>query len=129
VALHAVQGSDEHRAVGAVVAHYHQYLPTIVEGLDQCRCGSTRPASQPTPTSEEAAAQIAPSVSGLRRRVYEFVRQKGLVTDEQICNELGLNPSTARPRRIELVQVGLIRNSGKVAPTASGRSAVLWTAA
>jgi Mn-dependent DtxR family transcriptional regulator len=83
----------------------------------------------PRATSEDAAAGIAPRTSTLRGRVYEFIKRMGRVTDEQISVELGLNPSTARPRRIELAKAGLIRDSGAVAITKSGRRAVLWEAA
>lgn len=110
------------------MSHYHMYEPTIVTGLLRCRCGSTTPASQPSPTSEEAAARIAPEVTGLRRKVYEYIRARGRVTDEDICIALSMNPSTERPRRVELIQAGLIRDSGSVSLTRARRRAVLWEA-
>jgi hypothetical protein len=110
------------------VSHYHVFHPTIAASLLRCRCGATSPASQPTPTSEEAAEKIGPHVTGLRARVYEFIKARGRVTDEDIVVGLGMNPSTARPRRIELVAAGLIRDSGSVTLTKSRRRAVLWEA-
>jgi hypothetical protein len=41
---------------------------------------------------------------------------------------LGMNPSTQRPRRIELCQRNLIVDSGTTRLTTSGRKAVVWKA-
>ncbi len=49
-------------------------------------------------------------------------------TDEEIQQELGLNGSSQRPRRSELVKAGLVEDSGRVRPTTSGRCAVVWRA-
>jgi predicted ArsR family transcriptional regulator len=49
------------------------------------------------------------------------------MTDEQIADTLHLAPNTARPRRIELVQDGLVVQVGE-AKTKSGRRAILWGA-
>lgn len=46
-------------------------------------------------------------------------------SDEQISAALGMNPSTARPRRIELVRAGLVREVGTV-QSAARRRAHLW---
>lgn len=48
------------------------------------------------------------------------------LTDEQIQQQLGMNPSTERPRRIELVDMGEIHDTGRTRETLSGRSAVVW---
>jgi len=47
-------------------------------------------------------------------------------TDEEIQRMLKLNPSTQRPRRIELVQAGKVRDSGRTRKTKSGRAATVW---
>lgn len=49
-------------------------------------------------------------------------------TDEEIQNALGLPGNTERPARVALVQQGLIKDSGQVRKTASGRNAVVWVA-
>lgn len=77
-------------------------------------------------TSQQAARQIADKAPSLRQRVLDALTACPM-TDEQIANHLGLNPSTARPRRIELVQRGLVEEVG-VTITASGRKAVIWGA-
>jgi hypothetical protein len=40
----------------------------------------------------------------------------------------GIPPSTYRPRRVECVEFGLVRDSGLTRPTKSGRAAVVWIA-
>jgi hypothetical protein len=49
------------------------------------------------------------------------------LTDEEIQNALHLNPSTERPRRVELVTAGWVEDSGIRRPTrASGKPAAAW---
>jgi len=66
----------------------------------------------------------------MQRRVFEFIRDRGEegATDEECQRELGMNPSTQRPRRGELVDAGLIVESG-TRLTASRRRAAVWRAA
>ena len=81
-------------------------------------------------TSREAAERIAPAVNRLQLvvlRAIEAAGEAGL-TDEQICEATGLNPSTERPRRVELERSGLVRDSEARRPTVSGRSAAVWVA-
>ena len=52
----------------------------------------------------------------------------GGLTDEEGCTETGLEGSTFRPRRVELVADGLVFDSGATRPTRSGRAAVVWQA-
>lgn len=79
-------------------------------------------------TQRVAAAQIAPATGTLRRKVlfYLFTCGTAGATDEQMQVGLDLNPSTQRPRRIELVEAGLVKDSGRTDKTRSGRSAVVW---
>lgn len=81
-------------------------------------------------TSRDAAGSVR-SVSGRQRakvlRVIVEAGSKGL-TDEQVCAILDLNPSSARPRRLELLDAGLIQEAGKTRLTKSGRRAIVWIA-
>lgn len=88
------------------------------------------PAQRHSPTSCDAAEAIVGRAGSVRRRVLEAIRSSGSrgLTDEQLQDALQLNPSTARPRRIELVELGLVRDSGRTRPTASGRMAAVWVA-
>lgn len=90
-----------------------------------------QPAAQRhSATSRAAASAIVPTRLTLQEQVYRCIlRAETGVTDEQICEHTLLNPSTERPRRIELVKKGLVRDSGRTRKTASGRSATVWIAA
>jgi hypothetical protein len=79
-------------------------------------------------TSKDAARKIERPRTALRIRVYEFIAQSGGVTDEEIQIALDMNPSTERPRRVELVEANLVRDSSTRRRTKSGRWAVVWTA-
>jgi len=89
------------------------------------------PAQAHSPTSRAAADGIAPVSGELRRRVYEHLVGRGEdgATDEEMQGALAMGASTQRPRRIELVELGLVKDSGRTRRTKSGRSAVVWVAA
>lgn len=90
----------------------------------------TFPYQAHSETSHAAAAAIEPSAATLRQKVLLLLRNTpNGATDEQIQWTLDMNPSTQRPRRIELVARGLVRDSGRKGKTQSGRSAVIWIAA
>ena len=79
-------------------------------------------------TAHDAASKID-SVSGLQRRnVYATICASGKhgMTDQEIQTALHLDPSSERPRRVELVEAGMIEDSGETRSTTSGRSAVVW---
>ena len=98
--------------------------------LDFFQPASPAPAQRHSPTSIEAADVIAPKAGTLRRAVFDFLLGCGALgaTDEDMQQGLDLNPSTQRPRRIELVRAGSVLDSGRTRPTASGRQAVVWVA-
>ncbi len=90
------------------------------------------PAQQHSPTSQEAAAAMDQSgrLNALRRSVLDFVLLMGEegATDEEIQVSIPMKPNTERPRRVELVRAGLIRDSGKKRKGTSGHQAVVWVA-
>jgi DNA-directed RNA polymerase specialized sigma24 family protein len=79
-------------------------------------------------TSKCAAVAIVSESATLREEVRKHLVACGEhgATDEEIQNALGMNPSTQRPRRIELVQRGIVEDSGTTRKTTSGRSATVW---
>ncbi len=79
-------------------------------------------------TSERAAQQIAGGADSLRRLVLSAIQCYGPISDEEICQRWSMNPSTERPRRIELCKLGLVRDSGLQGKTRSGRACMLWVA-
>jgi hypothetical protein len=87
------------------------------------------PSARGSVTSAQAADSLGPAtLSALQRRVLALLEATpdGL-TDEEMQTRLGMNPSTQRPRRIELVRRGLVVECG-TRRTASGRMAVVWSA-
>lgn len=79
-------------------------------------------------TSKDAAAAITP-VSGTQRgRVYEAIRRSNGLTDEALAALLHLSPNSVRPRRVELVERGLVVDSGVRDTLATGRKAIVWRA-
>lgn len=82
------------------------------------------PAQAHSPTSVAAAESIKPHVPSMRDRVLAYLAIAP-ATDEQIATALQLNPSTVRPRRIELVKAGLVGPVG-TRLTKSGRWAQTW---
>ena len=85
-----------------------------------------RPPAQPTRTSRAAADAIAPVAGTLRALVLDWLRAHGPATDEEIQGALGMDPSTERPRRGELVKAGKVRASGLFGQTRTGRQAIRW---
>lgn len=78
-------------------------------------------------TSREAAESIeaAGGISSLQSMVYSHLL-KTPSTDEEMQDALGMNPNTQRPRRIELVEKKLVRDSGARRLTRSGCRAIVW---
>lgn len=88
------------------------------------------PAQGHSATSVQAAEQIAPTASSLRMRLLQWLHSQGVVgaTDEEMQLGCPMAPNTQRPRRTELVQLGLVVDTGTVRPTRSGRNATVWIA-
>jgi hypothetical protein len=87
-----------------------------------------RPAAQQhSPTSVKAADQVQRAVTGMLRAVLtHFGAASDGLTDDELIAGMG-RPNTVRPRRVDLVRLGYIRDSGRTRATASGRDAVVWT--
>lgn len=96
--------------------------------MTQLRLFGHAPYQRHSKTSVDAANAIGPRLGQLQSEVLNFIRQAGVhgATDEEIQEGLTLNPSTQRPRRIELMYLGLIYNSSITRRTRSGRNATVW---
>jgi len=81
-------------------------------------------------TSQAAASKARPRAHTQRELVYRHLVQCGErgATDEEMQIALEMNPSTQRPRRVELVREGAVRLSGLTRCTTSGREAGVWLA-
>ena len=94
----------------------------------QLQIDFTAPYQAHSHTSRQAATEIEPTSGSLRELVYRLLAENGPLTDEQIAAQLGMNPSTQRPRRIELVKAGRVVQAGWER-TKSGRKANRWAVA
>ena len=86
------------------------------------------PAQRHSPTSVDAADQIKGVSGKMRRIVLDVIRGFASVgcSDEEGMLNCAMPASTWRPRRVELVNAGLVVDSGKTRKTKSGRKAVVW---
>lgn len=86
------------------------------------------PFQRHSPTSRAAADSMEPRAGTCLFLVFNHIVQAGWTgaTDEEIQETLGMNASTQRPRRIDLVKRGLVVDSGTTRPTHAGRQAVVW---
>jgi hypothetical protein len=94
-----------------------------------------RSAAKQSPTTRgaadaraESAAAIAAVSGEMRNEVLTFIRQAGHAgrTDEEVSLQLEMKLDTARARRCELRDAGLVKDSGRRRPTQAGRNAVVW---
>lgn len=90
----------------------------------------TLPFQPHSVTSADAADEARAQAPTQRERVLAAIRATGVrgCTDEELQLHLNLNPSTQRPRRVELVRRGQVQDSGRTRPTRSGRRATVWVA-
>lgn len=88
------------------------------------------PYQRHSETSKEAAERIEPNLASLRGKVLAYIRNCGHrgATDDEVQIALCMNPSTQRPRRIELWTWGWVRKTDRTRATRSGRSATVWVA-
>ena len=84
--------------------------------------------ADPTDTARAAALRVLPRTGTVRRLVLEVLRG-GPRTDDELALHLGRNPNTVRPRRVELVEGGHIRDSGARRLNGYGNPCVVWEVA
>lgn len=84
------------------------------------------PYQKHSQTSKAAAKDMRADAKTLREIVLWWLTCNGPATDDEMQGCIPMNPSTQRPRRVELVRMGKVRDSGKKRKTRSGRSAVVW---
>lgn len=97
--------------------------------FDKAHASSTKVRHDATDTSRAAAARIYPKTGTKRWVVLQAIAQSsGGLTDEEMQQRIPMSPNTQRPRRVELVEQGFIRDSGKRRPTSTGDDAIVWEA-
>lgn len=103
-------------------------------GDTPCRCAEEQmslPYQPHSPESKEAAKLAETDAGTARARVLKIIRAFGVtgITDEGIQKALRMDPSTERPRRVELVKAGLVEKHPNLTSTTSrGRKAAMWRA-
>ena len=81
-------------------------------------------------TSKAAAKELSPKKSAMdRQAILGALRACPLgLTDWELHEITGIEESSCRPRRIDLVRAKLVYDSGRRGITPSGRKAVIWVA-
>lgn len=80
-----------------------------------------------SPTSEAAAASMAPHAGTVRDDVLKYIKSTGHgATCDEVEAALNLRHQTASARVRELAKTMRIMDSGTTRPTRSGRKAVVW---
>lgn len=91
------------------------------------------PVAKVRATDPDTSVDAADSVSRImesQRHILGVLRSSGPLTDEQIYARISMpmSPSGARSRRHELVERGLVIDSGERGKTVSGRKTIMWKA-
>jgi hypothetical protein len=101
--------------------------PTLAAGrLPRARLGDPR-------TSHDAAKSLDPEkLSTCRTLILGLLRERPRSDEEIAADTCWVNfpqsPSSLRTRRAELVDAGLVRQSGRLGVTKSGRKTIIWEA-
>ena len=116
----------------------HGYPMTDVHRCAMCRHNSpialleqpaVKIAHNARHTSVQAAFSALPRTGTQRARVLEAIKWAGSngLTDEEIGEATGLPANSVRPRRLELLELGLIEEPpGKLRHTRTGHTAQVW---
>jgi hypothetical protein len=81
-------------------------------------------------TSHAAAEAIRLRTGTARHRVMEMIALTlpWGISDEEMQTQLAMSPNTQRPRRVELVRAGYVKDSGERTVTQTGARSILWIA-
>jgi hypothetical protein len=78
-------------------------------------------------TSLDAFLNIREKIGPMQRQVYDVIRTLGCPTDLEIVQFLGLaDPNKVRPRRNDLLRMGMIQQHERRLCSVSGRLAFSW---
>lgn len=112
----------------------HNVITAVARAMTECRPDptedTTTTGAEHPDTSRQAALLALPRTGTQRHRVLTAIRASGDrgLTDSELGDRLGMNPSSVRPRRGELVQGMHIKDSGRRRATPSGAEAIVWVA-
>lgn len=85
-------------------------------------------AADARPTSVAAAQRVLPKSGSQRAAVLAELVTCGDAgaTDDELAHRTGLALNSVRPRRLELVDAGMVLDSGDTRPSDQGNDAVVW---
>lgn len=88
------------------------------------------PGHRNVEASIAAADALAPKLARLQRMAEAAIRDAGPhgLTADELAVRLELDRYSIQPRTSELRRKGLIRDSGKRRPNATGKQAIVWVA-
>ncbi|MFO0791936.1 MAG: hypothetical protein U0805_20940 [Pirellulales bacterium] len=103
---------------------------------DCARCGRTvgfpvwYGEANPVNTRLAAVTSIAPLIGSMQCQVLDFIRERGErgAIDEEIAAALKMRDATARARRCELRDAGLVRDSTRRRRSTARRFCAIWVA-
>ena len=100
----------------------------LVKQQDSTRLSAPAHHNAPPGTSDAAARRSEGHAPKDRRKIHDFIRGRGPfgATDDEGESVLRIKPQSYTPRRGELVDLGLVVDSGKRRKTESGRAAAVW---
>lgn len=86
------------------------------------------PGHRGVETSAAAADALASKLGRLQRMAQSAICEAGLhgLTADELAERLDMNRWSIQPRTSELKRKGLIRDSGKRRPNATGKMAIVW---
>jgi hypothetical protein len=98
------------------------------QGLFDPLYGGLPPHQKHSDTSKGAALGLSEQRRAtLRAAVFRYLSLAAVgATDEEMQCALQMDGNTQRPRRCELVEAGLITDSGHRRPTSKGKLATVW---
>ena len=102
--------------------------------MEQMELAAPR-ARRTDPATSHAAAHSVAHLRHNQRVILTLLQLDGPMTDEELLYLWNdriaerISPSGLRTRRCELVDMGMVRDSGDRRPLESGRMAIVWEAA
>lgn len=86
------------------------------------------PGHRNVETSIAASIALAPRLGRLQRLAEAAIREAGAdgLTTDELAAWLEMDRWSIQPRTSELRRKGLVRDSGRRRPSATGKSAIVW---
>jgi len=105
-----------------------KYLKDFCAALTSKPLPDTAAYAPGNQASKEAARKIKVKLTGIRGRVFTYIKSCGQngATGSEVADVLNLLPYTAKPRCSELRDAGMIRDSGRMRENKNGGKETVW---